>query len=90
MSRKHNVLILGASYGSLLGTKLAMGGHDATMVCLPAEVAAFNADGAVTLQDIFDFLAAYFAVSAAADINDSGDVTVQDIFHFLAGYFAGC
>ncbi|MGD9805126.1 MAG: hypothetical protein AB7E81_21225 [Hyphomicrobiaceae bacterium] len=47
MANKHNVLILGASYGSLLGTKLAMGGHDATMVCLPAEVAAFNADGAI-------------------------------------------
>jgi hypothetical protein len=49
---KHNVLILGASYGSLLGTKLAMGGHDATMVCLPAEVAAFNADGAVVRMPI--------------------------------------
>ncbi len=46
MAKKHNVLILGASYGSLLGTKLAMGGHDATMVCLPAEVTAFNTDGA--------------------------------------------
>jgi hypothetical protein len=46
MPQKHNVLILGASYGSLLGTKLAMGGHDATMVCLPAEVTAFNTDGA--------------------------------------------
>lgn len=46
MPQKHNVLILGASYGSLLGTKLAMGGHDATMVCLPAEVEAFNSDGA--------------------------------------------
>ena len=46
MAKKHNVLILGASYGSLLGTKLAMGGHNSTMVCLPAEVEAFNTDGA--------------------------------------------
>jgi len=52
MTKKHNVLILGASYGSLLGTKLAMGGHDATMVCLPAEVAAFNADGAIVRMPI--------------------------------------
>ena len=52
MAKKHNVLILGASYGSLLGTKLAMGGHDATMVCLPAEVAAFNADGAIVRMPI--------------------------------------
>jgi len=42
----YNVLILGASYGSLLATKLLFGGHKITMVCLPAEVEAFNEDGA--------------------------------------------
>ncbi|HTV44433.1 MAG TPA: hypothetical protein VMF05_03875 [Stellaceae bacterium] len=42
----YNVLILGASYGSLLATKLLFGGHHITMVCLPAEVEAFNRDGA--------------------------------------------
>ena len=44
---KYNVLILGASYGSLLGTKLAMAGHDVTLVCLPAEEEAINRDGAL-------------------------------------------
>jgi hypothetical protein len=47
MSKKYNVLLMGASYGSLLATKLALAGHSATMVCLPAEVEAFNKDGAV-------------------------------------------
>ena len=42
----YDVLILGASYGSLLATKLLFGGHRITMVCLPAEVEAFNRDGA--------------------------------------------
>src|SRR5580693_4585499 len=42
----YNVLIMGASYGSLLATKLMFGGHKITMVCLPAEVEAFNNDGA--------------------------------------------
>ena len=42
----YNVLIMGASYGSLLATKLLFGGHKITMVCLPAEVEAFNSDGA--------------------------------------------
>jgi hypothetical protein len=42
----YNVLILGASYGSLLATKLLFGGHKITMVCLPAEVEAFNNEGA--------------------------------------------
>ena len=30
-----NILILGASYGSLLGTKLLMAGHNVTLVCRP-------------------------------------------------------
>ena len=40
-----NVLILGASYGSLLA-KITMAGHNARMVCLPASD-LFNVDGAV-------------------------------------------
>jgi hypothetical protein len=56
----------------------------------PACRADFNGSGAVTVQDIFDFLAAYFSADARADVNDSGTVTVQDIFDFLALYFAGC
>jgi hypothetical protein len=42
-----NVLILGASYGSLLATKITMAGYNASMVCLPAEADLFNANGAV-------------------------------------------
>jgi hypothetical protein len=42
----YDVLIMGASYGSLLATKLLFGGHRITMVCLPAEVEAFNKEGA--------------------------------------------
>ena len=50
----------------------------------------FNSSGAVTVQDIFDFLSAWFARSPRADFNGSGTVTVQDIFDFLAAWFAGC
>ena len=42
----YRILMLGASYGSLLATKLAMAGHAVKLVCLPAEVEAFNSDGA--------------------------------------------
>ena len=52
--------------------------------------ADFNHSGAVSVQDIFDFLAAYFGSDPAADFNLSGQVSVQDIFDFLAAYFAGC
>src|SRR6187455_2741154 len=44
---KKQILILGASYGSLLGTKLALAGHNVTLVCLPAEAEAINRDGAI-------------------------------------------
>ncbi len=42
----YNILIMGASYGSLLGTKMALAGHNVNLVCLPAEVELFNSSGA--------------------------------------------
>src|SRR5262245_2115249 len=42
---KHNILIFGASYGSLLATKLLLGGHNVRMVCTPAEVELLNKEG---------------------------------------------
>jgi hypothetical protein len=41
----YNVLIMGASYGSLLASKLLFAGHKVKLVCLPAEVEAINTDG---------------------------------------------
>ncbi|MEM0944925.1 MAG: 2-dehydropantoate 2-reductase N-terminal domain-containing protein, partial [Pseudomonadota bacterium] len=41
----YNILILGASYGSLLGTKLAMAGHNVTLVCRAETAALINAEG---------------------------------------------
>jgi hypothetical protein len=40
-----NILILGASYGSLLASKLLFGGHQMTLVCLPAEAEEINRSG---------------------------------------------
>src|SRR5437016_4307429 len=37
---------MGASYGSLLATKLLFAGHRVKLVCLPAEAAAINEEGA--------------------------------------------
>ena len=39
------VLILGASYGSLLAAKLLLAGHAVKLVCLPAEAELINSDG---------------------------------------------
>ena len=43
----YKILILGASYGSLLGTKLALAGHNVDLVCLPAEADLMNSEGAI-------------------------------------------
>ncbi len=40
-----NTLIFGASYGSLLATKLLLAGHRVTLACLPAEAQVINAQG---------------------------------------------
>ncbi len=52
-------------------------------------IADFNCSGAVSVQDIFDFLAAWFAGTPSADINGGG-IGVQDIFDFLSAWFTGC
>ena len=46
------ILILGASYGSLLGVKLALAGHDVTLVCLPQEAALINSKGAIVRMPV--------------------------------------
>jgi ketopantoate reductase len=46
MSSPCKILIMGASYGSLLATKLALAGHTARLVCLPAEAELINKEGA--------------------------------------------
>jgi len=50
----------------------------------------FNLSGDVTVQDLFDFLAAYFANDPAADVNNTGTLSVQDIFDFLEHFFGPC
>ncbi len=45
MKTNYDVLIMGASYGSLLAAKLALAGHSSKLVCLPAEMEAINRDG---------------------------------------------
>jgi hypothetical protein len=45
MPATYNILIMGASYGSLLASKLMFGGHNVKLVCLPAEAELINAEG---------------------------------------------
>ena len=61
--------------------------------------ADFNEDCTLAVQDIFDYLGAWFSGCTGqagapcfgrnAD-QDSNGLTVQDIFNFLGAWFAGC
>jgi hypothetical protein len=46
MPSNYKILIMGASYGSLLATKLLLAGHTAKLICLPAEAELINSEGA--------------------------------------------
>ena len=41
----YNILLMGASYGSLLASKILFGGHRIHLICLPAEADLINSEG---------------------------------------------
>ena len=85
-------LTLDVAIGQPIGGQIVSGG---TFIVLdgftePPCRADFNGNGVVSVQDIFDFLTAWFAKDPYADVNANGAITVQDIFDFLSAWFAGC
>lgn len=48
----------------------------------------WNADGALSVQDIFDYLNEWFG--GGGDFDGGGQTTVQDIFDYLNSWFSGC
>lgn len=52
MAAPLNVLILGASYGSLLATKIALAGHNAQLVCRQASADLINSGGTIVRMPI--------------------------------------
>jgi hypothetical protein len=44
-AKKYKILMMGASYGSLLASKILFGGHSIHLVCLPAEADLINSEG---------------------------------------------
>jgi ketopantoate reductase len=46
------VLILGASYGSLLSTKLLLAGHDVTLICREGTANVLNENGSIVRMPI--------------------------------------
>src|SRR5256885_11037965 len=52
MGSEYKILIMGDSYGSLWGTKLALAGHAVHLICLPAEADLINKEGAIVRMPV--------------------------------------
>lgn len=63
---------------------------DGVITIRPLCVGDYDGSGAITSQDVFTFLADWFANDPRADVNASDNVTVQDVFDFLTAWFSGC
>ena len=88
MSSNGRYLMANTNYGAFV-----VGGNSAATIAfasIPGCAADFNEDGTLSVQDIFDFLNAWFAGNLSSDYDGSGVLSVQDIFDFLNGWFAGC
>jgi hypothetical protein len=78
------------SYVGPGGTGAGGGASPLTVVIAPVVCRGdFNHSGGLEIQDIFDYLNAWFAGNPDADFNGGG-LAVQDIFDFLNAWFAGC
>ncbi|HEX3098310.1 MAG TPA: 2-dehydropantoate 2-reductase N-terminal domain-containing protein, partial [Usitatibacter sp.] len=49
---RRNILVFGASYGSLLGMKLALAGHSVKLVCRAPNAALINAEGSIVRMSV--------------------------------------
>ena len=74
-----------------MGNGVHNGREEGWIATIPARCAAdFNGSGTLSVLDIFDFLAAWFALDSRADFNGVNGFTAQDIFDFLGAWLAGC
>lgn len=68
-----------------VGVACNVAGNNSTPCCR----SDFNQSGMISVQDVFDFLTAYFTQNPIGDYNGGG-LSVQDLFDFLTGFFGGC
>lgn len=95
-TRNRNVLRTGLSI--LAGLTLAAAAnaappvpaqiYDTDPVSPAASLADFNRSGAVTTQDFFDFMAAWYGKNKSADLDHSGEVTISDLWKFMNVYLS--
>jgi hypothetical protein len=82
---KYNILILGASYGSLLGTKLLMAGHRVSLVCTKPTAELIDREGTLVRfpikgrQSLLDIASKKLPGALAATTPDEVDPTQFDL-----------
>ncbi len=64
--------------------------NEATYTICKADFNCSGGPNALTVQDIFDYLGAWFAQDPRADFNGIDGLTVQDVFDFIGAWFVGC
>ena len=80
-------IVAGGSFFIAGGNVSAYFARFTTHPMCPAD---FNCSGGLEVQDIFDFLSAWFALDPRADFNGIDGLTQQDVFDFVNAWFAGC
>lgn len=73
--------------GGLFGSSFGLAAADHRLVFCRAD---FNRDGTTSLQDLFDYVAAWFGRTEAAEYDRAPGLSDADVFSFLAAWFAGC
>ena len=67
------------------------GPYDMAFYIRPVQISGFmsdiNCDLALSVQDVFDFLASWFGGVPGSDYNGVGGTTVQDLFDYLGDWF---
>src|SRR4030081_4049761 len=84
----HNILILGASYGSLLATKLLMAGHNVTLVCRKKTAELINRDGTEVRIKLRDeaMHRAIFSRDLPGTVDATSPADVDPSRYYLVGF----
>lgn len=87
MPTTYKILILGASYGSLLGSKLALAGHTVHLVCLPAEADLINKEGAIVRMPVkgYDGLVSINSQQLPGELSAGGTTAFKPSDYDLVG-----
>ncbi len=68
----------------------ACGSTPSSAATMQSCIADFDCSGLSNVQDIFEYLNAWFVSDPRADIDGGGGAGVADIFEYLNAWFAGC